>query len=686
MPGNPVRVLVIDDDSVDRKIVRRALATSESPIDVEEADSAPVAGRMLADNCYDCIFLDYNLPGTDGLTFLRRLRTDGITTPVIVLTGQGDEQLAVELMKSGATDYLSKNALSPERLLHGLRSAVDLYRARQEAARAESDLRAATERFRLAADSAAVGTWDYSVATNEAMWDRRATEIFGLESTNRPLAHETFLERLHPSERAGVEAAVAAALDPSGEGLFQREYRIVLTDGRERWVDARGRALFEGEGEARHPVRFIGTVLDITERKRVEEALREEAEIVETLQIIGSSLTAELDLEKIVQAVTDESTRLTGAQFGAFFYNVHNESGEAYTLYTISGVPREAFTKFPMPRNTAVFNPTFEGTAIVRSDDITKDPRYGKNDPYFGMPKGHLPVVSYLAVPVKSHTGEVLGGLFFGHKDVGVFTKRAERIAIGIAGWAAVAMDNARLYQMERRSRGLAEEANAAKSSFLATMSHELRTPLNAIGGYAQLVEDGVYGPILPGQADAMQRIRKAQAHLLALINDILNFAKLEAGKIELVVEPVPVGRTLAELTPLIEPQSRSKDLKFVYSPPPTDITIAMDRDRVHQIMLNLLTNAVKFTPPGGAITLDWAATASDVVIHVRDTGIGISPEKLGRIFEPFVQVGQFRTDTNHGVGLGLAISRELARAMRGDLTATSVEGRGSVFTLTLPR
>jgi GAF domain-containing protein len=211
---------------------------------------------------------------------------------------------------------------------------------------------------------------------------------------------------------------------------------------------------------------------------------------------VGSALISELDLSALVQMVTDEATRLTGAQFGAFFYNVLDEAGESYTLYSISGASREIFSQFPMPRNTHVFEPTFRGTGIVRSDDITNDPRYGQSPPYYGKPEGHLPVVSYLAVPVITRAGEVLGGLFFGHEERGVFDERHERLAVGIAGWAAVAIDNARLYEGERRARTDAESArreaelaNKAKTEFLATMSHELRTPLNAIAGYVDLLD-----------------------------------------------------------------------------------------------------------------------------------------------------------------------------------------------------
>ncbi|MEV0283228.1 MULTISPECIES: SpoIIE family protein phosphatase [unclassified Kribbella] len=179
--------------------------------------------------------------------------------------------------------------------------------------------------------------------------------------------------------------------------------------------------------------------------------LRAEAELVDTLQVIGRRLTAQLDLDTLVQEATDAATRATRAEFGAFFYNLIDEYGESYTLYTLSGVPRHTFDKFPMPRNTAVFAPTFNGAGTVRSDDITRDPRYGRNAPYNGMPQGHLPVCSYLAVPVISPTSlEVLGGFFFGHSAPGRFSLRHEQLAEGIAGYTAIALDNARLFAAHR--------------------------------------------------------------------------------------------------------------------------------------------------------------------------------------------------------------------------------------------
>jgi PAS domain S-box-containing protein len=197
---------------------------------------------------------------------------------------------------------------------------------------------------------------------------------------------------------------------------------------------------------------------------------REERRRLEILLEVGAEIASELNLERAVQIVTDAATELTGAAFGSFFYNVLNEKGESYMLYTLSGVPKEAFAEFPMPRNTAVFAPTFAGEGVVRSDDIQKDPRYGHSAPHHGQPKGHLPVHSYLAVPVTSRSGEVIGGLFFGHPETGKFTAEHEKLAIGIAAHAAIAIDNARLYraaqdEIERRKVVEAALRNADTTS-----------------------------------------------------------------------------------------------------------------------------------------------------------------------------------------------------------------------------
>ena len=242
------------------------------------------------------------------------------------------------------------------------------------------------------------------------------------------------------------------------------------------------------------------------------------------------------------------------------------------------------------------------------------------------------------------------------------------------------------LVESERAAREEAEAANKAKSQFLATMSHELRTPLNAIQGYAQLLALELRGPITPAQREDLERIERSQRHLLSLINDVLNFAKIEAGHVAVVSQPVDLTDVFDSIREFVEPQLREKSIEFnLHDGVPGEL-VCGDGDKVRQILINLLSNAIKFTPPGGRIDLDCTADEKMFHITVRDSGTGIPPDKLEAIFEPFVQVNRDYSSKHEGTGLGLAISRDLARRMDGDLTVSSTLGEGATFVLSLPR
>ncbi|MDB4909003.1 MAG: ATP-binding region ATPase domain protein [Gemmatimonadetes bacterium] len=265
------------------------------------------------------------------------------------------------------------------------------------------------------------------------------------------------------------------------------------------------------------------------------------------------------------------------------------------------------------------------------------------------------------------------------------FDDRHLSIARELAYRAAVAVDNSRLYEGERRARADAQAANLAKTAFLANMSHELRTPLNAIGGYAELLETGVRGPISAPQRADIERIRHNQRHLLSLINDILNFARIETGRIDLQLEALDVDQAISQLEGLIAPQLRAKGITYRLRQLSPGARVVADEDRMRQVLLNLLSNAVKFTGTGGIIEVTSVRVDDRVEITVADSGIGISVENMDRIFDPFVQVERRLANPVEGTGLGLAISRDLARAMNGELSVMSEVGGGSEFRLTLP-
>jgi PAS domain S-box-containing protein len=437
---------------------------------------------------------------------------------------------------------------------------------------------------------------------------------------------------------------------------------------------------------------------EVTERKRAEQALREEHGLLEILHRTGKTIASELDLQTVVQAVTDAATQLSKAQFGAFFYNIVNEQGESFLLYTLSGAPREAFEKFGLPRNTPVFDATFRGKGPVRSADITQDARYGHMGPHYGMPNGHLPVRSYLATPVVSRSGEVIGGLFFGHPDVGVFSEQAERLVVGIAGHAAIAIDNARLYDdvrrladerealldSERAARAEAQRVSVMKDEFLANLSHELRTPLNAILGWSQLLATG-----RATEADfkqGMETIQRNAREQARLIDDLLDISRIVSGKVRLDVQETDLSVVVQQALTTAQPTADAKGIRLRQIIDPSVATVSGDPSRLQQIVWNLLSNAVKFTPKGGKVDVILQRVNSHVEITVTDSGIGIGPEFLPYLFERFRQADSSTTRAHGGLGLGLSIVKQLVELHGGTVEAVSRgENQGATFVVSLP-
>jgi signal transduction histidine kinase/PAS domain-containing protein len=553
-------------------------------------------------------------------------------------------------------------------------------RAAQSAAERSGD------RMELVLRSVEVGVWFCPLPFDKFIWDARVKGHFHLEP-DAEVTVETFYERLHPEDRERTRASIEESI--AARTPYDIDYRTVSPDGqRTKWIRAVGRAFYD---EAGRPTRFDGVTVDMTQRKLVEQALHRHLGTLANLNATNLALASSTDTETIVQTATDAATLATRAQFGAFFYNVVKPSGEQYMLYTLSGVPRSAFSKFPMPRNTAVFAPTFTGESIVRSADITQDPRYGKNAPRKGMPEGHLPVRSYLAVPVRSRSGEVIGGLFFGHSDVGVFDEESERFAVGIAAQAATALDNARLYadlkrseENEKAARSAAERAGHLKDEFLATLSHELRTPLNAILGWTYLLRT---------HADDAARVRRGIEVIernarvqTQLISDLLDISRIVTGKMRLDVQRVELPSVIHAALEAVRPAADAKGVRLQAIIEPIVEPMYGDPARLQQIIWNLVANAVKFTPKGGRVQVVLARVNSHVEIRVSDTGEGIAEEFLPHLFERFTQADASPSREHAGLGIGLALVKQLVELHGGRVHAASEGvGKGATFAVELP-
>ena len=492
---------------------------------------------------------------------------------------------------------------------------------------------------------------------------------------------------LHPDDQERARLAVEQAIEFHTQ--YNIEYRVMRPQGDLGWVSARGAAVYAKDGSV---IGMVGVVMDVSERKFGETSLREETRTLEALNRTAVALASTLDIQSLLQTVTDAATRVCGAHFGAFFYNTHDENGDAYQLYTLSGAPRAAFEKFGHPRATPIFAPTFAGEGIIRLDDVRADPRYGQWAPHHGMPPGHLPVRSYLAVPVRSRTGEVLGGLFFGHPEPGVFTFRAERLVAGIAAQAASAIDNARLYDAakkladsERAARAQAELIGKQKDEFLATLSHELRTPLNAILGWAQILRRSA-ASLDETQKQGLEIIERNTRLQAQLIEDLLDMSRITSGKMQLDVQSVMPSSFIQAAIDTVQHAASAKNIRLTKVLDHVAGPIAGDPKRLQQVMWNLLSNAIKFTPKEGRVQVLLERVNSHIEISVADSGVGINSELLPLVFDRFQQGDASITRSHGGLGLGLSIVKHLVELHGGSVQVHSAgENLGATFVLHFP-
>ncbi len=519
-------------------------------------------------------------------------------------------------------------------------------------------------------------------------WNRAAEDLFGYsasEAIGRPISFYA------PEDRADEMRMILARIS-RGERVHHFETKRKTKDGRILDVSLTVSPIRDREG------RIVGAskiLRDITERKQAEQErsllLQREQDAratAELLNQVGPTLLAEHDLDRLVQGITDIAAALVGAQFGAFFHNRVDKDGEPYGFYALSGLPRETFAGLHMPRATALIGPTFQGEPIIRCEDVTKDPRYGHSPPHFGIPANHPAVRSYLAAPVISRSGEILGGLFFGHAEPGKFAERHELLLRGIAAQAAIAIDNARLLEQAewaqaelKRSNEELRRTNEDLEVFAYSASHDLQEPLRTISLSSELLRR-VAGDRLPEEGNRfLESILHGSRAMSQLISDLLAYTTATRS----AEGPAPLIDSAAVLQDVIRNLKSAIDSAGATVTSASLPSVAMHPVRLAQLFQNLIGNALKYRgadPP----RVHVSAREQDgwTVFSVTDNGIGIEPEYASQIFGLFK-----RLHSRHdypGSGLGLAICQRLVEHYGGRIWLDqSTPGGGSTFCFAIP-
>jgi PAS domain S-box-containing protein len=709
--GKPNRFIGVIDDITERKLTEERLREGTERLQL--ALAAGQLGDWSWNAATDVVTFGkataemFGLPPRSTITWtkLRELihEEDREKARIAVeeaLVSHSDYELEYRVLRGAECRWIAahgRGVYSPEGAVLGMIGVLQDVSERRTAEQLRSRLAAVVE----SSDDAIISMNLDTVITT---WNKGAEKMFGYSAEE--IVWQS-INKLLPGDRQHEEGIIIARI-VRGEQVEHYETVRTRKDGKLLDVSLSVSPVYDAEG------RVVGVSKisrDVTHRKQAEKALAEESQVLEVLNETGQSIASQLDLNTVVQIVTDSATRLSGARFGAFFYNVIDKNGEAFMLYTLSGAPREAFEKFGHPRATPMFGPTFRGEGVVRIADVTKDPRYGQWGPHHGMPKGHLPVRSYLAVPVISRNGTVIGGLFFGHPDVGVFTERAERLVVGVAAQAAIAIDNARLYdaaqhEIDQRKK-VEEELRAAQGklqshamdletqvaertaklretiaeleAFSYSVSHDMRSPLRAMQGYSDALLEDYAEKVDDTGRDYLNRIKRAASRMDMLIQDVLAYSRVAQGEVPLKpVDLENVIRDVIQSYPTLQPE-RAK----------ITIVTALPRVIGHEAYLtqaisNILTNGVKFVAPGKFPAVEVGAEPEGVCVRVyfKDNGIGIAPEHRDRIFQIFGRV--YSEKQYEGTGIGLAIAKKAAERVGGSIGVTSELGKGSTFYLLL--
>ncbi|SEK28297.1 PAS domain S-box-containing protein [Stigmatella aurantiaca] len=657
-----LKLLLVDDDEVDRLTVRRYLATSGITAELVEATSGLEALECLKEQSFDVILLDFLLPGEDGFWVLREIGKRGTHSPVIVLTGQGDEQTVIELMKAGAADYLSKVKLSAERLEQSLRQAMRLHLAEQQ--------------HRALAEVLPQIIWTARPDGRPDYYNRRWYEYSGWGPAQSLEADWSGV--LHPEDLPGCLAQWNASVQ-SGTP-FEAESRLRRhVDGTYRWHLIQALPLRNAHGRI---IQWLGTGTDIDDQKRAAETLSFLAEA-------STMLTASLEMSVTLERLSALLIPRLGDWCAVYLQEDDGPIRQALVAHADAAkVPllRELHRTFPPAVGAGCGYPRVLRTGIAELvPELTGQMIQQALGPVEQLDSsGQLRPSSWIVVPLSAQL-RVFGALQVCLAGPGRrYTARDLELVQELARRAEIAIDNARLFEMAKAEHLSAEQANRAKDEFLAAVSHELRTPLMAMLGWTRMLRTGQLPPEKHARAlEAVERNTQVQTQL---IEDLLDVSRIITGKMRLEARLVNPREFIEAALDAVRHAADAKGVLLHSELAPDTGSISGDTDRLQQMVWNLLSNAIKFTPKGGQVTVRLQRMDASVLIEVEDNGQGIPKGSLSHIFERFWQVDGSSTRKHGGLGLGLAIVRHLTELHGGTIEAFSQgEGKGALFSLKLP-
>jgi PAS domain S-box-containing protein len=541
----------------------------------------------------------------------------------------------------------------------------------------ERAIQQAQEQYSLAVSGSNDGIWDWNIAEDTIYYSPRWKGMLGYEEHELTRGFIEWEELIHPEDKEHATSSLEKYLAQQAPE-YDVEVRLKHKAGHYVWIRDRGKALRRPDGTA---YRMAGAHTDITERKQQEELLATRANQLETVATVSTAASTVLNPDALLNQVVN----LAKSRFNLYHAHIYLLDENWNTLLLASGAG-EVGSQMVESGHAIDFNAERSLVARAAREKQPVIINNVRNEVGF-LPNPLLPeTASEMAIPMIVGD-KVLGVFDLQSNQLNAFSKEDANIYATLASQIAVALQNARLYQEQAATVTQLRELDRLKSSFLANMSHELRTPLNSILGFTEVMLEGLDGPITPNMDNDLKLINKNGQHLLHLINDVLDMAKIESGKMNLIIEKFNLHEIFEEVISITSPQASEKKLTLkVDTKSDLDVEVNADRTRLRQVMINLVNNALKFTEKG-KITIRAIREDNNILISVKDTGIGIPPDHLEAVFQEFTQVDSSTTRKAGGTGLGLPISRKLIEMHGGKLWAESngVDGEGSTFFIFMP-